>query len=403
MGMIARVENDQPPTKSSGTQNWTVTLREIETPSGDLRKTAGGFWLFGNAKSRIRRVLKICSITFLDLTQLRERRSNLSKKSKADIGTIEIVEELISLLKNFQSLSADTELRQRVQALVPALTSFQLLGPSLLPAELRTEARKRLLYYLQQYPFTILPRKELEIVAGIGEWARRLRELRVQFGWQIVSGAMAKAMAAEEELDHSQLDIEKMRVDDYMLLSMNQDKSAAHRWNTAKVIRQGKGSVTSKILAYLQENVGVPVSGEELRYVAGDATEWARRTRDLRTMFGWPVVTKQSGRPDMPIGTYMLEQNRQSPEHDRNIPVGVRRKTLRRDEYRCRRCGWNHELDNRSDPRHLEPHHIRKHAQGGENTEENLITLCTVCHDEWHAVESKIGEEGFHAWVEKGI
>ncbi|WP_323985578.1 HNH endonuclease [Klebsiella aerogenes] len=32
----------------------------------------------------------------------------------------------------------------------------------------------------------------------------------------------------------------------------------------------------------------------------------------------------------------------------------------------------------------LELHHIEHHADGGENTLENLITLCNVCHDEVH-------------------
>src|SRR5690606_32201045 len=110
-----------------------------------------------------------------------------------------------------------------------------------------------------------------------------------------------------------------------------------------------------------------------------------RRTRELRTEYGWPIVTKMSGRPDMNVGSYLLEQDRQSPSHDRKIPDPVRSHVLRRDEYRCRRCDWKHDEFNRSDPRHLELHHIKKHALGGENTEPNLITLCTVCHDEWHA------------------
>ncbi|WP_139153108.1 HNH endonuclease, partial [Enterobacter kobei] len=32
----------------------------------------------------------------------------------------------------------------------------------------------------------------------------------------------------------------------------------------------------------------------------------------------------------------------------------------------------------------LELHHIEHHADGGENTLDNLITLCNVCHDEVH-------------------
>ena len=139
-----------------------------------------------------------------------------------------------------------------------------------------------------------------------------------------------------------------------------------------------------KILKFLRENVGRGVTGEELRYVAGDKTEWARRVRELRTEFGWPVATKSTGRPDLGIGVYVLQADRQSPEHDRHIPDDVRREVLRRDGYRCRACTWSHNEWNPSDPRHLELHHVKHHARGGENIKENLTTLCTVCHDKLH-------------------
>lgn len=56
----------------------------------------------------------------------------------------------------------------------------------------------------------------------------------------------------------------------------------------------------------------------------------------------------------------------------------------KRDKYRCVQCDWSHDDWNRSDPRHLELHHMKQHAKGGENTEDNLITVCTVCHDDIH-------------------
>ena len=81
----------------------------------------------------------------------------------------------------------------------------------------------------------------------------------------------------------------------------------------------------------------------------------------------------------------MLEADRQSPPHDRDILDAVRREVLRRDDYRCIVCEWHHDLWNASDPRHLEIHHVQEHVEGGENTAENLVALCTVCHDELHA------------------
>lgn len=126
------------------------------------------------------------------------------------------------------------------------------------------------------------------------------------------------------------------------------------------------------------------MTGEELRYVAGDKTEWARRVRELRTEEGWAVTSKNTGRPDLPIGVYLLEDSHQAPTHDRKIPDDVRRAVLVRDGYACQHCTWDHSMWNKADPRHLELHHREHHAKGGGNTEDNLITLCTVCHDKVH-------------------
>ncbi|MCL2346985.1 MAG: HNH endonuclease, partial [Planctomycetaceae bacterium] len=62
----------------------------------------------------------------------------------------------------------------------------------------------------------------------------------------------------------------------------------------------------------------------------------------------------------------------------------VRCAVLVRDGYRCTQCGWTHDQWNPSDSRHLELHHVKAHIKGGENTEENLTTLCNICHDDRH-------------------
>jgi hypothetical protein len=223
------------------------------------------------------------------------------------------------------------------------------------------------------------------VVAGISEWARRVRELRVQFGWTIVSGVAAREMAAEGEFPLENVNVSGMRPDDYILLDENQDRDAAFRWNKANEIRRKKLGVRDKILEYMRLNVGKQITGEELRYVANNKSEWARRVRELRTEYGWPVVTKTTGMPDLPVGVYVLAEDRQAPEHDRVIPDHVRRAILLRDSYKCQDCGWHHEKWNPSDPRHLEAHHMKQHIKGGVNTEENLLTLCNVCHDKIHS------------------
>ena len=259
------------------------------------------------------------------------------------------------------------------------------MGKSLLPTDI-TSARNRIIYYLRKYPGVVISGNELLVVSGIQDYPRRIRELRVQFGWSIASGVTMKEMQEAEDSEIPD-DYRNMKPDEYILLITEQDRDAAHRWNAANTIRRQKKSVQSKVLEFLRANVGRGVTGEELRYVANNKTEWARRTRELRTEQGWPVATKSTGRPDLPVGVYVLQADRQSHEHDLHIPDEVRRAVLRRDRYTCQVCGWTHDLWNPSDPRHLELHHLEHHAKGGDNSEENLQAMCNSCHDVRHRDE----------------
>ncbi len=111
----------------------------------------------------------------------------------------------------------------------------------------------------------------------------------------------------------------------------------------------------------------------------------ARRTRELRTEEGWPVKTKQFGRPELSVGVYVLEEDKQAEPHDRHIPDSIRIEVLTRDQFRCRKCGWNTQDRRKEDPRQLlELHHLDYHSEGGSNTTDNLITLCNVHHDDVH-------------------
>jgi hypothetical protein len=67
------------------------------------------------------------------------------------------------------------------------------------------------------------------------------------------------------------------------------------------------------------------------------------------------------------------------------LPTPFQVEVLQRDGYKCVRCGWSRAMLSRDDPRKmLELHHVKHHIDKGENTTENLITLCNVHHDEEH-------------------
>lgn len=339
------------------------------------------FW-----KHEIKQNLADC-VRKIQLTLLGQAKEKRMARRSQQKNPESLRKELLGLIQNFETELKSGDLRSKVIALVPAHHILRDLGSSLIPKESAASARERIVLYLTSYPRQVIKGDELMVISGIGEWARRVRELRVQFGWNIATGVTAKEMLEAGELELRELGVEKLSPDNYVLLDEKQDRDAAFRWNQANVIRKKKSSVSDKILELLLANVGVPVTGEELRYVAGDKTEWARRVRELRTEQGWAVATRTTGRPDLPIGVYVLEDSHQTPPHDRKIPDDIRCEVLVRDKYSCQHCNWDHSKWNKADPRHLELHHRTHHAKGGENTAENLITLCTVCHDKVHREE----------------
>ena len=246
-----------------------------------------------------------------------------------------------------------------------------------------TNARDRVLAYLKMFVGKLVDSRELQVVGGIQEVPRRIRELRVQFGYDISTG-------------YSRADL---RPNQYVLESLEPYVTEAHKWRTANKIRRTKASVKSKWLELLKAYVTEPVTKEQLAYVAPNRD--FRRARELRTEEGWRVVTRQSGRPDLPAGVYVLESTEQLPPHDRNIPDATYEAVLQRDEQRCRYCGWSVSKRSPASRRQfLEVHHIEHHARGGRNNEENLITLCNLHHDEVH--RRKLEGSHFFTWLASG-
>ena len=146
-----------------------------------------------------------------------------------------------------------------------------------------------------------------------------------------------------------------------------------------------------KILQFLKENMGQVVTTEELAYVSGDKREFGRRTRELRTEEGYAVATRFTGRPDLNAGEYiLLSLERIAEAHDRHIPSDVQREVYDRDNSICQQCGWNIAKWTAADARILELHHLKTHASRGENNADNLIVLCSYCHDEVHAGRIKL-------------
>jgi len=61
-----------------------------------------------------------------------------------------------------------------------------------------------------------------------------------------------------------------MRPNEYVLLSAEEDRDAAHRWHLANTIRKQRGSVRDKILMFLKSNVMRGWTNEEFALRCGD-------------------------------------------------------------------------------------------------------------------------------------
>lgn len=263
-------------------------------------------------------------------------------------------------------------------------------------------ARARLRRYLRDNVGSPVSTGELEVVGAISEYARRIRELRVEEGFQIYNGETVKAMIEDGELTQSILGVpsDTIGVTDYILMHSEPDSATAERWGIANQCRALPMGVGVRLLEYFRRNVGRVVTGEELAYVAKGRPNWPRRVRELRTEQGWEIRTRNTGRPDLPVGAYVLESDVQAPEHDRAIPDSTRLAALKRDGFVCRKCGWSRAYSSPDHPATLiELHHARWHVQGGTNELDNLVSLCNVCHDVVH--RERIRWDELWPWLSK--
>ncbi len=302
----------------------------------------------------------------------------LLKNSSVTINLLIVAAEskLAEYKKKYKGLSW----REKILLLVELNKPVASLGIYSNPETAKVGARERLRFYLLENVGQVIEAKELEIVAGISEYARRMRELRIQDGYKIITGA-----SSSEDFTI------KLKPSQYILLDTKPDRKAASRWHIANRIRkENQGGSKARILKYLKGFVGEVITSEELLYVAR-AKEYGRRIRELRTEEGYAIATNLTGRQDLKMGEYVLESRERVAEpHDRKIPFEIQKEVYKRDKNSCCLCNWNHKKWTKGDPRILELHHIHEHVRGGKNSADNIILICSKCHDKIHAGKLKL-------------
>ncbi|ODQ98280.1 hypothetical protein BHQ21_25965 [Mycobacterium sherrisii] len=265
---------------------------------------------------------------------------------------------------NFGAESARSEL----DAVVTELRVLVVRRFGRKPRAARGEgARHAILDYLQANLGQWVDGEELAAVSGIQEWARRVRELRVQEGYAI------------DEHD-----------DRYCLRRADPDAATAARWRMMYRIRRSGGSGRARVMAFLGACVGEVVSRDDIDYVAR-IREGSRRVRELRDEDGWPIASHIDD-PGLQSGQYRLISDDPADHRDprqRLYPEDLRARVFERDRFTCQHCGRNRaKAEAAGDTRfYLEIHHRTAVAEQLDalpaeqlNDERNLITYCHACH-----------------------
>jgi len=134
---------------------------------------------------------------------------------------------------------------------------------------------------------------------------------------------------------------------------------------------------------YFVANVGKVLDSKTLREVA-DASEWARRVRELKDDEGMNIVT-HNDRSELKMGEYMLVDMTIKPAFERGISKEIRAFVLDRNGFTCQMCGAAagepHPYDVGRKTR-LHIGHIVDHSMGGSGDDpSNLRAICSVCNE----------------------
>ncbi len=147
--------------------------------------------------------------------------------------------------------------------------------------------------------------------------------------------------------------------------------------------KQKRLGAKAKLRQYFIENVGKVMSSDELRAVADDKSEWARRVRELRTEEGYQILT-HNDRSSLKPGQYLLLDAKPIPAFERSISKETRAFVLDRNGFTCQMCGAVASEPHPYDPTRttrLHIGHIVDKSMGGTDDPSNLRAICSGCNE----------------------
>jgi HNH endonuclease. len=139
----------------------------------------------------------------------------------------------------------------------------------------------------------------------------------------------------------------------------------------------------ARILYFLLANMGRVVTLDEIREAAGNASEWARRLRELRNEEGYQILSSND-RADLKPGEYLLETDKRIPAFARNVSKETRATVYARNGNTCQLCGvaaGDADPYNPGRTIRLTIGHIVDKSKGGTDEASNLRALCSNCNE----------------------
>jgi hypothetical protein len=143
------------------------------------------------------------------------------------------------------------------------------------------------------------------------------------------------------------------------------------------------GSKT-RIKQFLLANIGRVIESRELYEASGEASEFARRAREVRDEEGWPILT-HNDRADLRPGQYLMTAappETRGVEFSRGISSKLRAEVLDRNGFTCQMCGLSPGETDPATGRKVRLHigHIKDKSLGGQDELSNLRALCSTCN-----------------------
>ena len=143
------------------------------------------------------------------------------------------------------------------------------------------------------------------------------------------------------------------------------------------------GGARARLRAHFLSNIGRVMDSAELRPIAGNISEWARRVRELRTEEGFLILT-HNDRADLKPGQYLLESAKPQPAFARGISKEARAFVLDRNGFTCQMCGAVAGEPHPYDPTRktrLHIGHVIDKSMGGSDEAGNLKAICPIYNE----------------------